>query len=809
MTPPKSGTMREQLERLRPDIREVSVFGRDMSLEEREKAIKFLEESREDDVSHEAVISEASREAMSTLQTEGGKRVTLVASDGGVQIEAWYDGEVNKFFMRFPEQGKVRSYQPKRFGAFLDKTLGTSLKIDAQKADTAGGVTSDSVRKQKDYPLKQMRVDAAESRSNSGGRGAIAAENDTEIKSTARRRRAKSLLATEIAAPKKEAVAAKEVSDVVQEIEPVPADESVKVGEPTDDFIEAVVTVKQGVSGEDVLSDGEKTKEGGTDEKDESSIERPSLKEKIFGSDWDERRQKESAEALEELRRRVGEARLDYAAMDYKKTGMMDSVKRFFPFVKDLSKDKDEEILAMRNAYQSAVTEYKNARLNALEGARLSQAELKRELVGVLKEIELDEQVSLYNARIEAKLPDWMADGARKAVDWYRGLSFQDRLLLSGALMAGGAAAGVSFGAAAASAWFMARRAFGGAVAGRGVFQFTETLDQKKFQEKTEEKIRIQEDLIQEGSVEEMLRTVQGRLNFSIEHSDERLNEMMKHRTRNTVAGFATGLFLGSGMPSFLMEKLHSFGIEPFEGVGDKVKEGAGSVMEKVRETSGMAYRNVSDFLHTYTSLGEAIPTSERILEDTGKDLTQISLPRDITEAAIETSAIQEVAAGAAGASSSDMHTRAFESVVNRGSSVIGSLHKLDDLSAAPKVMWDKFVEASKDNPFFVKEKFTMPGAQVMVEGDKIVDIVDKQGVLFGVMRDLSEGRPSAWRAIKDMTLDQMRTNSNPELYSNTIESMAKYQNFLGDDMPSLRTDQSVKTWVAEITKAYFKKKGW
>jgi len=243
--------------------------------------------------------------------------------------------------------------------------------------------------------------------------------------------------------------------------------------------------------------------------------------------------------------------------MDYKKTNAWDSMKRFFG--QTLDKDEDRDVIEMEARYMNALMDYRNARLEQVREVSASQEALKQGLVEVLKEVEMQERVNLYDARVNAKMSNWLVDKTQKMLDQYRKLTFKERLLISSAMILGGAALATVGAAGAASIAVLTRRGFGGAVAGQGVFQYGETLSQKSVQKEMDENIRdAQKEIAFTENPDDMVRQLRERSDESIFGSDTKLNAMMKSRARSTVAGFTTAAFFGFGAPQYLIGKVYT-----------------------------------------------------------------------------------------------------------------------------------------------------------------------------------------------------------------------------------------------------------
>lgn len=526
------------------------------------------------------------------------------------------------------------------------------------------------------------------------------------------------------------------------------------------------------------------------------------LKNKIFGENWEEKKKTveatvpqekdfvegesvetiktESDAKIEALREALAVARQDYARMDYKKTTAWDSMKRFFG--KTLSKDEDRDVIETQAWYQNALMNYQNARFDQVKANSSSQEEIQAGFVEILREIKLQENVSLYSDRTDAKMTNWMVEKSRGAIDWYRALPFEQKLMFSGVLMVGGAVVGFTVGAGAAGAMVFAQRAFGAAAAGTGASLAMDAFLQEGYREKIENEVTgIEKEMKTSVDIEKANADLRKHI---IENTQRNLNEMAKRDDKSDVAGFAAFATTLFGIPA-LVEKIQDGSISSsIEDTGSRLKEVSGSIREKV-----------SGFLDTYTN------------HNAGDVHLRVAMP----PTAIETPAVvsEVLSTPVAESVANEVVSKpVVTSVVEKGGSIIESLRHADIEGIRPLEAWKEYAASNANNPFAVSEKFTMPGAQVLVENGKITDIVDKQGVLLGAMRELSGGHPSVWREVKDMSLDQVH-EKYPKIYQNMMESMAKYQEYLDKNMPEIKADQSMKQLVSGLTKAYVTTKGW
>jgi hypothetical protein len=595
-------------------------------------------------------------------------------------------------------------------------------------------------------------------------------------------------------------------------------------------------TVTEPIKGKNVLKD--KIFEKDFDEKkaqevQEDKQEKIELDPRLFPVELSAEKQQlidEQQEKIEMLRESMAVARKDYAQMDYKKTNAWDNMKRFFG--QTLSKDEDLDVIEMQARYQNAVMDYTNARLEMARTESASQEELKHSLVEVLKEVEIQERVHLYDARVNAKMPNWLVEKTQKTVDWYRGLSFKERIAFSAVLIAGGVVAGATFGAGAASAAFLARRAFGGAVAGRGVFQFGETIAQKSSQKEMDANIRdVQKEMAFTENSDDMVRQLQERLNTSIGTVDTKLNDMMKNRTRSTVAGFAVGSFLSFGAPQYLMEKFQAGSaidvsptatpLAPVEHIATTpdapiaetiidhmekpvelvIQQGThqsieGQIIKHLiengidkTEAGSMAHRMLAvDYMHHLKETGGKVIDFDRILS--GK----ITLsPDSMHIESIEATPMRAMAEHA-----SSVHSKVMESVARVAS------HAKEEATSFSQPPTDVFGYPAQSTPtdvFGHSEIIATP----VVSLEHVAPTTEtanlfRLAVAKGLMGELSEGKQRIWSEIKNMTIAQIQADQSGK-YAKTLAVMMKHTKELGSSMPKIRPDQTLLKWAAEVAK--------
>jgi hypothetical protein len=579
------------------------------------------------------------------------------------------------------------------------------------------------------------------------------------------------------------------------------------------------------------------------------------LKDRLFGKDWDKKKAQEGISEkivlneelfgkvmseeervvfekknknIEMLRQTMASARQDYVRVRDDKTNALDKLKRFFGgSIKDTI---DNEIETEKIKYNNAVTNYTNARLDMVREMSVTADDLKRNLVGVLKEIELFEGTNRYGEGTDNKARKIGEDVLARSVsfidtyrEFYKGLTTVQKLAFSGAVMGFGVVLGATGGASVAAAGLSMQRIMSALSAGRGLQLLGNELAQRSFEKNSEGNInQVETDMASLENneafskkstlkkAELMVETIRNRCQADIAKNTERIDRLENNRNRSKYAGMVTGALLSFGVPQWAIGKF--FQLEDVHAV-------VSDVGNRVQEVGGAIHHQIRGFLDTYSSVGsqhvasfEAPSVSHEVLTNHAGDMHSKLVFPEMTDGVHKNLGHMSVM-------SQDItpvkSTKVlFESIVtaplpHRGT-VIGSLRDMKVPDMHPiEIAKEWFTsKINMNNPFFVPDTMTMPGAQVVVEDGKIVDIVDKQGVLLGAIRNLSGGQNGVWREIKNMTVDQIQ-NDHSGKYKKTLQIMGEYMKFLGKDMPPMRPDKSMQQLASETVKAYYKKKGW
>lgn len=185
---------------------------------------------------------------------------------------------------------------------------------------------------------------------------------------------------------------------------------------------------------------------------------------------------REAQGRMDKLRAELDGSRAEYAKYHYQSKNQWARLKSFFGSV---SVGQDRDLETMRGIYQKSLMDYRNAQMSNIDA--LPEAE-KRKAMLDMKIFDIKEHISLYKDRVDAKAEKFPTVGkvAMKAVDWYRKLNPKTKLVLSGALLAGGMVSGVGAAAGIFGGLALAKRMLGAGAAGVGATGFMEARAQKK-----------------------------------------------------------------------------------------------------------------------------------------------------------------------------------------------------------------------------------------------------------------------------------------------------------------------------------------
>ena len=168
--------------------------------------------------------------------------------------------------------------------------------------------------------------------------------------------------------------------------------------------------------------------------------------------------EKEREEKLAELEEAMKNARSNYAKKDYEATNVLARLKNFFGKGRIRTDSKDtSDIQGLYEMYKKTANDYLEFRVKDVqskygqmtpEERESKKDNLKKEMGGLVKYVNFDEKVNLYEARrqqmVESRKGTWsekIFGAGKKLVDNYRKLNFKQQLAISALLMAGGAGA--------------------------------------------------------------------------------------------------------------------------------------------------------------------------------------------------------------------------------------------------------------------------------------------------------------------------------------------------------------------------------
>jgi|GEM_PF-4584927 hypothetical protein len=185
-------------------------------------------------------------------------------------------------------------------------------------------------------------------------------------------------------------------------------------------------------------------------------------------------------EKLERLKNDLEEKRLAYARLDVDMSGKWAKLKRTLGF--NVEEVKDAGVQAAEEAYHEALWKYIEAEKENMPAGNkdLARTLLKQVYLGEAVTLKsLKEDVKIENNKNKGEFPDKCIAGYKKAVEWWKGLSFKKKLLYSGSLAGIGLAGGASLTAVAAG-MFAAKlvpRALSAGAAYVGIKKWQESLD--------------------------------------------------------------------------------------------------------------------------------------------------------------------------------------------------------------------------------------------------------------------------------------------------------------------------------------------
>jgi hypothetical protein len=277
---------------------------------------------------------------------------------------------------------------------------------------------------------------------------------------------------------------------------------------------------------------------------------------------------------VENAKRDKNSAREAYVASDYKTSGVLTRLKRFFGRNMQTGTEGVADTHGLYEIYRTKSEEYKNLRVQELtekykemtpEELAANRSEMDKELGVLVTEFNLSEKTELYNARREAMVKEREGTISGKAlevgnnlINKYRKLGFKKQMLFSAALLGGGvacAATGAVFLAGGISAIALGRRIIGGASAGLATINLQEAgrrgLEKRRSEK---DKAATMEDL---GNIEDLdakFEALSGKLQSEIDTFKTSLDTEKRKSINRRIIGAGVGVFVGSGLAGQLMK---------------------------------------------------------------------------------------------------------------------------------------------------------------------------------------------------------------------------------------------------------------
>lgn len=276
----------------------------------------------------------------------------------------------------------------------------------------------------------------------------------------------------------------------------------------------------------------------------------------------------------ERLRKELDEARNDYAAADYKIKGTISNLKRFFGKFLKTDQESLPDLNDLRERHKNKAQELLKAELGRMKTMKDFNPEKVAELI---LELNLDENIKLWEARTNARIGDFGEKGAEimekgaKFINWYRKLDWRAKIAVS-ALFLGAGAGAVFAGSAgtvsAIAALGVGRKFLGGIAVGMGVKTGMEAKYRMKEEEAAKEKTKnILEDLeVAHNTPEEKYDFLMSKLSQETEEYGQKLEEEKLQYFRRTFLGWVAGI--GAG---FVLPEMSKWGLENSEKIVENI----------------------------------------------------------------------------------------------------------------------------------------------------------------------------------------------------------------------------------------------
>ncbi len=311
---------------------------------------------------------------------------------------------------------------------------------------------------------------------------------------------------------------------------------------------------------------------------------------------------------MEDLRKRVDEARTNYAKEDYENTSKWVKLKNIFRGIKQ-GKSADSEYFQAQ--YNNALIDLHNAELAQVKQSQLQGNELHEALAGTLMYFKYDELVNVANERTRVRVenqgwPGKVLGVAEGIVRSYNKLSFGKKLRTAGVMW--GLALGLAGVTGGAS--LLARRMFAGvgaAVAYEGIMEkVSDKRSRSKAEKESAQKVeewerrysQNTEVSLSEQEIEQREKDRERHLNKVFEEAIFSLDEKLQKKKRDALYRKTIALGAGLGSSYLATWAFHHFGgDELVKGVKESIMHGlgGGATVEQVQEHLGSAVPSSPD----------------------------------------------------------------------------------------------------------------------------------------------------------------------------------------------------------------------
>lgn len=283
---------------------------------------------------------------------------------------------------------------------------------------------------------------------------------------------------------------------------------------------------------------------------------------------------KRNTDNIEYLRKELEEARNNYAVADYKITGTISQLKRFFGKFLKTDQESLSDLKDLKGRHKNKAQELLKAELDRMKTMKDFNPEKVSELI---LELNLDENIKLWEARTNARIGDFGEKGAEimekgaKFINWYRKLDWRAKIAVSSLFLGAGAGAvfaGSAGTVSAIAALGVGRKFLGGIAVGMGVKTGMEAKYRMKEEKAAKEKTKnILEDLeVAHNTPEEKYDFLMSKLSQETEEYGQKLEEEKLQYFRRTFFGWIAGI--GAG---FVLPEMSKWGLENSEKIVENI----------------------------------------------------------------------------------------------------------------------------------------------------------------------------------------------------------------------------------------------